>query len=198
MRVRVAGVPPRRPFFLVCNHLGYVDILALASCLPSVFVAKAELARWPVLGHLARAMNTVFVDRTRATDLLRVLGAMDEVVATGGGMTFFPEGTSSSGEKVLPFRSSLFEAPARRRSPVFCVGLRYQTRPSEPDPAEAVCWWGDMTFVPHLWKLLQLEGFDGWLQFGGPVQESDRKALARVSRDEVARLWASTQEHSRR
>jgi 1-acyl-sn-glycerol-3-phosphate acyltransferase len=188
LRVTAAGSPPEPPFFLVTNHLGYLDVVVLAALAPCFFLAKSEVAAWPVLGFLARSMSTVFVDRARPADLPRVLERMERVARSGHGLAFFPEATSSPGEEVLPFRSSLFEAPARSGYPVCCARLRYETPAGEPPARLAVCWWGDMTFCGHFYELLKIPRLDASVVFGDVVTGHDRKELARAARAGVSRL----------
>lgn len=188
VRVKVSGSPPRPPVLLACNHLGYLDVVVLASRTPGVFVAKSEVAGWPVLGPLVRQMGTIFVERGRRTDLTRVIESMEEAVTNGAGVTFFPEGTSSDGGSVLPFHPSLLEAAARAGFPVFCAGLRYRTRSGDPPAETSVAWWGDMTFAPHFRGLLGLRGIEARVRFASePVRGDDRKELARVARERVIR-----------
>lgn len=191
VRTVVRGEPPRPPFFLACNHLGYLDVVVLAASVPCCFVAKSEVARWPVLGALVRSMGTIFVDRESAGDLSRVVDRMAEAVTQGPGIAFFPEGTSSAGETVLPFRSSLFEAPVRTGFPVSCAGLRYRTRSADPPAEAAVAWWGDMRFAGHFWRLLGLRRIDADLRFAPrPVAGSDRKGLALEAHAAIVRARA--------
>jgi 1-acyl-sn-glycerol-3-phosphate acyltransferase len=185
MRINLRGVPPRGAFFLVANHLSYMDVVALASRLDCVFVAKSEVARWPVVGPLCRAVGTVFVDRRNRRSLPVVLDSVGRALAAGSGVVLFAEGTSTSGAGVAPFRPSLLELAARERIPVHYVSLSYRTPAGEAPASEAVCWWGDMTFPDHLYGLFQLPGFGVSLTFGEqPILEGDRKALAR-------RLWSA-------
>ena len=194
LRVRCEGAPPREaPFFLASNHLGYLDVITIAAHVPCRFVAKADVASWPVLGALAWAGRTIFVDRTSRADLPRVVRLMEEARRDGAAVTFFPEGTSSGGEGLLPFRSPLFEAPARAGSPVFCAGLSYATPAGAPGARTAVCWWGDMTFLDHFWGLLRLPRIDGRLAFAtAPAEGADRKALAASARVRIASVFAPT------
>jgi 1-acyl-sn-glycerol-3-phosphate acyltransferase len=179
MRVRVCGTPPCAPVVLVANHLGYVDVIALWSAASSVFVAKSEVASWPAVGALGRILHTLFLDRSRKRDLVRVLAEMDRVLASGRSVAFFAEGTSTRGDRVLPFKSSLFEAAVRARVPVACASLAYRTEPGAPPADLAVCWWGDMTFPDHVYALLRLRSFDAELRFSTPIAGEERKALAR-------------------
>jgi 1-acyl-sn-glycerol-3-phosphate acyltransferase len=188
VRVEVRGTLPRAPFLLACNHLGYLDVVVLASRTPCVFVAKSEVAGWPVLGPLIRQMGTIFVDRGRRAGLTGVIDHMEGAVTGGAGVTFFPEGTSSDGRAVLPFLPSLLEAAVRTGYPVSCAGLRYRTRAGDPPPESVVAWWGDMTFAPHFRRLLGLRGIDAELAFAPTaVTGTDRKQLSRDAREQVIR-----------
>jgi 1-acyl-sn-glycerol-3-phosphate acyltransferase len=179
MKTVVRGVPPERPFFLVCNHLSYVDIWALAGVTGGLFVAKSEVARWPLMGFISRHASTLFVDRRRMRDIPRVLEEIQRVLRAGQGVLLFAEGTSTAGDRVLPFRSPLLEVAARGPIPVSYAGLRYRTGPGMPPAGESVCWWSDLTLAEHLFGLLRLPGFEATLTFGEePVTEGKRKVLA--------------------
>jgi 1-acyl-sn-glycerol-3-phosphate acyltransferase len=184
------GAAPRGPFFLVANHLSYLDVVVLATCVDATFVAKAEVARWPVVGRLCAALGTVFLDRTRKRDLLRVLPLIEARLAAGGGVVVFPEGTTSDGSRVLGFRSSLFAAAARRGLPVHVATLTYATPARAAHPAHAVCWWGDMEFLPHLRDLLRLPRCTARLEIvATTVDATDRKQLARLAHAAVAQRF---------
>jgi 1-acyl-sn-glycerol-3-phosphate acyltransferase len=179
VRVRQEGTPPVEPVFLVANHLGYLDIVLLASRIGARFVAKSEVARWPVLGGICRAVDTIFVDRDSRRDVSRVLEQTRLALDHGAGVVLFPEGTSSSGETVLPFRPALLATPAQLELPVSWAGIAYATRPPDPPAPESVCFWGDMTFPAHFWKLLGLAGVDARLVFGdSSITDDERKRLA--------------------
>src|SRR6185369_10489209 len=107
VRVEASGAPPRPPFLLVANHLSYLDVLVLASRLPSVFVSKAEVRRWPLLGPICTALGTIYIDRGQRRDIPRVMAEIEAALDSGLGVVFFPEGTSSKGETVAPFKPSL-------------------------------------------------------------------------------------------
>lgn len=201
-KLRVAGTPPATPFFLVANHLSYVDILLLAAQLDCVFVAKSEIANWPLLGFLSRQMRTIFVDRNRKRDLLRVNALLAAAIAQGQSVMFFPEGTTTGGAEVLPFKAGLLEPAVRAGLRVAYACLDYRTAEREAPATEAVCWVDDIEFVPHLFKLLALRGFEAALVFGAEtVQAPNRKQLAKqlhaaVTRDVAAAraLLAAPQE----
>ncbi len=180
--VTVEGSAPRPPFFLACNHLSYLDVTVLFSELDGFFLAKSEIARWPVLGLLARSTGTLFVDRERRSDVVRVIGEVERVLERGSGVIVFPEGTSSGGDEVLPFRPSLFEVAVRMKSPVFPAAVTYQTPPGAAPAELSVCWWGDMSFGPHFLSLLTLPSVRATLTFGAhSITAGDRKELARLA-----------------
>lgn len=179
MRRRLIGAPPRAPFFLVSNHLSYVDIILLYTCLDGVFIAKREMRHWPVLGPLAHLFGTIWVNRTVRRDAVRVLDSIDEAVGRGDGVILFAEGTTSSGESLLPMRPALFDWSAREQYPVHYASLTYAARPEGPPARSTVCWWGDMTFGPHLMNLIRLRGFEARVEFGSaPIVAPTRGELA--------------------
>jgi len=187
VRVEVVGKPPIAPFLLVSNHLGYVDIMLLASVARCAFVSKAEIASWPVIGLLARSMGTVFLDRTRKRDVPRVVREIRRRYDRGQGVVFFPEGTSTPGSEVAPFRSSLLEPAAQAGLPVSHATLRYETSAGDPPAHLSVSWWGDMEFAPHFLELLTLARIEARVVFGEEsIRESDRKRLAEELHRRVA------------
>ena len=189
-RVTVKGQPPGRPFFLVSNHLSYLDIPVLASRIPGVFVAKKEIRSWPVLGFLCYCMGTIFIDRGSRRDIPRVLARLDREMRFGEGVMIFPEGTSGDGSEVLPFRPPLLEAAAASDVPVSCAALRYLTPPGEEPARTSVCWWGGMGFTEHLLGLVRLPHFDVEVAYGETsILEKDRKLLAEKLWTEVDGLF---------
>jgi 1-acyl-sn-glycerol-3-phosphate acyltransferase len=182
-RVEVRGDAPEPPFFLVTNHLSYVDVLVLASRVDGVFIAKSDVDGWPAIGSICRSVGTLFVDRRQNRDLPRVITAIERTLALGQGLVLFPEGTSTRGDRVARFHPSLLEVAARRRHPVSYASLGYETPATETPAHLAICWWGDMELPGHLWQLLTLPGFRATVAFGdAPIQDDDRKRLA-------TRLW---------
>lgn len=179
VHIEVVGKPSDEPGVLVCNHLTYIDIPVLAGYLDTVFVAKSEIASWPAIGFLSRHMGTIFIDRGRNRSIPEVNRQIDAALAAGDGVVIFPEGTSTSGAAVAPFRASLLEPAAEAQRPVHVASLSYRTAEGMRPPSEVVCWWGDMEFGPHLIQFLGLKRVDGRLEFGTTaVVESDRKLLA--------------------
>jgi 1-acyl-sn-glycerol-3-phosphate acyltransferase len=179
MRRTVIGAPPLAPHFLVSNHLSYVDIILLYSCLDGVFIAKSEMRRWPVLGPLAQLFGTVWVNREVRRDAVRVLELIDQAIARGDGVILFAEGTTSSGQGLLPMRPALFDWAARNQYPVHYAALTYRTPPGAPPAHLAVGWWGEMPFGPHLLNLCRISGFEATVEFGpDPLPGGTRGELA--------------------
>lgn len=179
LRVEVDGAAPEPPFVLVSNHQSYLDVILLGSQLRCTFVARADVAGWPLIGRLCRAVGTLFIDRASKRDLPRVMRQMEEVLESGRGVVLFPEGTTSRGDDVLPFRPSLLDAAARSGRPVWYASLSYATPPGCAPADRAVCWWGEMPFTSHLLGLLGLPEIRARLTYGEqPILESDRKILA--------------------
>jgi 1-acyl-sn-glycerol-3-phosphate acyltransferase len=177
--VEVSGEPPEAPFYLVSNHLSYVDIVLLAGRLDAVFVAKSEVADWPLLGTICREIGTIFVDRSSRRDIPRVMEQLERTLAGGQGVVLFAEGTSTRGARVMPFRPSLLETAVRSGHPVSYVAITYSTPEGFESAHTAVCWWGGRDFAGHLINLLTLPHFRASLVFGDErFLDDDRKRLA--------------------
>jgi len=186
----IEGRPPTPPFLLVCNHLSYVDVIVLASLVDGRFVAKRDVASWSLLGGPIRAAGTIFVDRNRHPDLVRVNEVMQEALGRGEGIVFFPEGTSSNGADVLPFKSSLLAFAAGQQYPVHYAAISYRTPANTPSPDGTVCWWGDMDFPDHFMKFLRIQKVHTSIVFGDePVREPNRKVLANKLHEAVQRAF---------
>jgi 1-acyl-sn-glycerol-3-phosphate acyltransferase len=192
-RVRVYGEIPRAGLVLA-NHLGYVDILVLGSICPCVFVAKSDVERWPVFGLLARMAGTVFVKRKVPMDSRRQVGVLARALGDGHPLVLFPEGTSSGGSQVLPFRSSLLEAATASACEIVPAALHYRVR--APALVERdIAFWADMKLPQHLWNMMAIGSFEAVVAFGTPrVPESNRKVECESLHREVKALLASVRD----
>ncbi|QDU65586.1 lysophospholipid acyltransferase family protein [Engelhardtia mirabilis] len=187
IRVRRVGEIPTGGCLIVSNHLSYVDILVLASQRPLIFLSKAEVASWPGIGWMARAVGVLFVQRGDKRSLPAVAALLGAELEAGRAVVLFPEGTSSRGAEVLPFRASLLAPAAEGQAPVAYAALSYRTPEGHPAASQSVCWWGDMTFADHLIRLLKLPYVDAEIRFGSErFIDRDRKVLAQ-------RLWQAVQ-----
>lgn len=170
---------------LACNHLSYFDIIVLASLTPAVFVSKREVQSWPLFGRLATLAGTLFLDRARRSDVRRVNDRIRILLENGALVVLFPEATSSCGDTVLPFKSPLLEPALRHTLSAACI--RYAL--PDGDVRYEVCYWGRMTFLPHLLNTLGKPCIYAAVSFKvlGPDVE-DRKFVARRLHSEVLRL----------
>lgn len=173
------GTVPTRGM-IVSNHLGYLDIAVLAATGPMVFVSKAEVARWPLMGSLARCGGTLFLKREQRSHVAEIAEAFRPIVEGGTVVTIFPEGTSSGGDSVLPFRPSLLEPAASNGWPVTPAWLTYEIHRDEGTLSEDVAYWREMTFATHFLSLLSKRTIRARVFYGEPIEGvSDRKELAR-------------------
>lgn len=178
-RAQIEGEPPTAPFLLVTNHLGYLDIPLLASLADCTFIAKAEIASWPVAGMLCRSVDTIFVDRESRRDVVRVGDQITRVLDEGRGVVLFAEATTSPGDTIEPFKTSLLAPVARLELPVHYATISYRTEPGQRPARDSVCWWGDTEFLPHFLGLLQVPRIYATVRFSAqPIHDSDRKQLA--------------------
>jgi 1-acyl-sn-glycerol-3-phosphate acyltransferase len=181
------------PVFFVANHTSYLDILILGSLLPASFVAKAEVASWPLFGYLSRLQNTLYIER-RSTRAAAQRSQLTQHLADKKSLILFPEGTSSDGLAVLPFKSSLFsivdEAPhAVTIQPVSVTCTAFRGRPLSLVERDLFAWYGEMTLTPHLWAMFKTGGFTVQVVFHPPVSPDEfenRKMLAAACQEKVA------------
>lgn len=184
LRVVRIGTPAAGPALYAANHVSWLETLALGSVTPLGFVAKEEVGRWPLIGPLAAAAGTLFLRRGSARAAARVVYAAVERLAEGRSVAVFPEGTSTTGETVLAFKASLFEAPARLGCDVQPVSVSY---PRTPGRAAVAPFVGDDEFVPHLLRVLGEPGIVVELTYAPAFSGHGRtrEALARAAREAI-------------
>ena len=195
----VEGRPPRRgPALLVANHASWLDVIALGAAVETAFIAKSEVAAWPLIGPAARAGRTIFIDRSRRGDTARAVGAMRARFAAGDRLVLFAEGTSSDGRRVLKFRTSLMAAAAGSAPaslqiiPVSIAVLRLGGLPLCRRTMPRVAWYGDMPFATHLWEVLRRGPVEMRIRFHDPIagdELCDRKQLTRRCESVVRAGW---------
>jgi 1-acyl-sn-glycerol-3-phosphate acyltransferase len=191
--VRRVGEPATsRPVLFAANHVSYTDITVLGSLIAGSFVAKSEIAGWPLFGQLAKLQRSVFVDR-RVGSTAQQRDAIADRLAAGDALILFPEGTSSDGNFMLPFKSALFSVVYKREQPVTVqpvsvVYARLDGLPIGRLLRPFFAWYGDMELAPHLWHLLGLGRIEAIVEFHPPVAVADfptRKALAEYCQRQV-------------
>ena len=172
---------------LVSNHLSYLDIIVLSSIQPCVFVAKGDVARWPLFGWLARAAGTIFVDRERRFSSPKAVNAISDAIADGLVVVIFPEGTSSDGLTVLPFKSALLESAVQLRAPIAAASIDYAL--DAGSVADEICYWRDMILVPHLLNLLFKREIHANYSFSlAKIRVGNRKRIARELHNEIVSM----------
>lgn len=206
IKVRLAGAPTHeRAVLYICNHVSWADILVIGSITPVAFVAKREVRAWPLVGITAKVQRTVFVDRNRPRQSIEAVTDICKRLGTGTSVVLFAEGTSSDGNRVLPFRSALLGAvsqlAARDMSgdvvvqpvSISYTGLHGMAMGRRHRPL--VAWYGDLDFLPHVRALIARGAVDAVVSYGDPISVNgavDRKALARRLENTVRSLMADT------
>lgn len=210
----MVGAPAAsRPVLFAANHISYLDITVLGSLLDASFVAKTEIASWPLFGWLARLQRSVFIDR-RARSTAHQRDSIAARLAAGEALILFPEGTSGDGNRLLPFKSALFgvagqvfdasrpasridddgETDAVTVQPVSIAYTRLDGMPLGRGLRPFFAWYGAMSLAPHLWRMLGLGRLEVVVEFHPPTSLAacgSRKALARYCEERVAEGLAS-------
>ena len=171
--------PPEFAGLMVSNHVSWLDILVIQSLTPGVFVAKAEVARWPLVGSVARACATIFVQRSSARSARAMADASMAALAQGYRVVGFPEGTSSDGSDVGAFHSNIFECAIKAKTPVQPLSLRYVNAQTGL-PSQAPVFVGDTSLALSLRRVMATSSIQVRLHFGAciPVADQSRKTLA--------------------
>lgn len=187
--LQVEGKPRPAAALLVSNHVSWLDIAVIhAACPHARFVSKADVLRWPLLGWLIKSVGTLFIERERKRDALRVVHEVAAALGRGETVAVFPEGTTGAGDKVLPFHANLLQAAIASHSPVQPVALRYH----EPGQRFSVCaqYINQMTLVHSMWRVVSARGLGVNLRFllSEGSTHADRRALAQHLREEIQQV----------
>ena len=178
VRVRVRGrenIPQDENFCIIANHMSYMDILFIGYQFPLIFVSKKEVKRWPLLGWMASMQGTVYVDRSLRGKadrpyIRQIIARLKE----GFNMVIFPEGTSSNGKDVLPFKKTIFTCPVQAGVPILPVTIRYVSIQGEPVTTanrDIICWYGAMHFADHFWRFINIARSEVELIIHPPIRE---------------------------
>jgi 1-acyl-sn-glycerol-3-phosphate acyltransferase len=190
LEIEVSSNPlPQAGFagLVVSNHLSWLDILVLQSLLPGAFVAKTEVRRWPVVGYLAAACATIFVDRSSARSAHAMVDHTAAAMAQGYAVVVFPEGTSSNGQALGTFHANIFESAIRAQAPVQLLSLQYVDRASGA-AATAAHFIDDMTLAASLSRVLASSTIRAQVHVGDCVSAAGhtRKSLARHAHEKIS------------
>jgi 1-acyl-sn-glycerol-3-phosphate acyltransferase len=165
-----------RNYFMVCNHMSYLDILILSSLRPAVFVTSVEMEKTFFLGDIAKWGGSFFVDRVNRRNIKKEVEALVRLLKESFNVFIFPEGTSTDGSEILPFKKSLFRVPFMTQFPILPICLKYthiNGEPFSPENCDRVCWYGDMAFAPHFLQLLALQELKVEVKYLEPLHPKD-------------------------
>lgn len=175
-------LPERRAIF-VSNHISWLDIIVIGQYFPAYFVAKSDISSWPVIGYLARQGGTIFIHRGNKQHIKTTAERMVWLLKQNSNIIAFPEGTTTKGDEVLHFHSSLFQPALLTKSAIQPVALQYQGKAKEHAPFV-----GNDAFVPHLIKMLTMDKIEVHLSFL-PVINSSSKSRHAVSLETRNKIW---------
>jgi 1-acyl-sn-glycerol-3-phosphate acyltransferase len=187
MTLEIRGTPRPGATLIVANHVSWLDIAVIHAAVPHArFVSKAEVLRWPLLGWLIRGAGTLFIERERKRDAVRVVHSMAEALQAGGTVAVFPEGTTGEGPALLPFHANLLQAAVATGTPVQPVVLRFADAAQEY--SSAVVYVGDTSLLQSIWRVASGHGLRAHAEVLAPVgtRHADRRALAAHLRELIA------------
>lgn len=185
--LEIRGTPPAGgPVVLVANHLSWLDISVMHAARHCRFISKSDVQRWPVIGRLATAAGTLYIERNTRRDAMRIVRLMQEALQRREVLGVFPEGTTGDGTALLPFHANLLQAAVLADAPVQPVGLRFIDR-ATGRPSAAVLYVGDDTLVGSLWRVLRSDAITAVVHYGAPQHAAgrDRRVWAEDLRQAV-------------
>ncbi len=178
-------------FLIVSNHMSYLDILVMSSCIDAVFVTSVEVKNMILLGDLCEFGGSLFVERRNPKRILDDAQMIGDVIDQGFNLVIYPEGTTTNGETVERFKSSLLSTAIANKKAVLPVCIKYKSINGEPfseENRDLICWYGDMEFPTHYYGLRQIFQAEVELSFLEPIEitpESDRRTLARQAEEMI-------------
>tara|TARA_B100000886_G_scaffold319882_1_gene260930 strand:+ start:853 stop:1602 length:750 start_codon:yes stop_codon:yes gene_type:complete len=196
IKVKFLGIPEKKNVLYVSNHISYIDIFILGSCLEGFFVAKSEISEWPLINKLCNLGGTIFIDRENRFSVKRQAELINSNICSGNNIILFPEGTSSDGKQVLPFKSSLFsvlELNNNKNCLLQSISITYSkldNLPIDTNFLPFLAWFGKMDFITHIWKFLGLGNSEVIVNFNKGKKFSvfkDRKEAAKLCFDLISK-----------
>ncbi len=186
------SAPVLGPVLVVSNHVSWLDILVINAARPCRFVSKADVKSWPLLGRLVEEAGTLFIEREKRRDAVRVVHHLAESLRAGDVLAVFPEGTTGDGRSVLPFHANLLQAALSAHAPVLPVALRY-VHAKDGGLHDAPTYVGDTTLVASIWRTLCARDLVARLDFGLPqlAEGRDRRAWAEALREDIRQRLGS-------
>ncbi|ABM38640.1 lysophospholipid acyltransferase family protein [Polaromonas naphthalenivorans] len=187
IRLEIRGQPPvTGPVLLVSNHISWLDIPVMHAARHCCFVSKSDVKDWPLIGTLATAAGTLYIERSSRRDALRMVHLMQEALKANEVLAVFPEGTTGDGRGVLPFHANLLQAAISANAPVQPVGLRFVDKASG-ETSYAPSYIGDETLLASIWRTLCAPPIVAVVHYGEPegADGRDRRAWTQHLRSTV-------------
>ena len=190
--MRVSGAMPEThdaPAMLAANHVSWLDIFVLLGIRPARFIAKSEIRDWPIAGWIAERAGTIFIRRERRHDTARINDRVHEALAQGDWVGLFPEGTTTEGDEILPFHTSLFEPAVANAATIHPVAISYVA--PDGSRSRAVAYIGEMTFMQSMALVIRQRGIVAQVTFAEPIEMRpglDRREAARLAHERIASL----------
>ena len=171
---------------VIANHVSWADIHVLNSIIPLRYIAKADIKNWPVFGFFAKQVNTLFIDRAKKQEAMRIVDITTECLLAGDRLCLFAEGTTTDGTTILPFKSSLIEAAIRAEAPIYPVAIRYTMPDGSPNTAMAYA--GETTLKESMQNTLDIQQPVVHVHFLAPIvsKNQDRRELALLAYTQIA------------
>lgn len=182
--LKLKGELPKKGAMIVGNHMSYLDILIYLSFFETLFVTSVDMRERLFLGQITQLGGCLFVERRNPRKLPTEMRAVKEFFKKGFSVCIFPEGTSSDGSTILPFKNSMFQIPIETGCPVQPIALKYTSIDGEsfsPKNCDKVCWYGDLKFFQHLVGLFSLKKIEAYLEILPQIDSSkfkDRKTIS--------------------
>ena len=182
-------------YFIVCNHLSYLDIMIIASKIPAMFVTSMSIKRTPFLGQICTLGGCLFVNRSSRNNRQHELEELEEALRQGFSVTVFPEATSTNGERIKQFKMALYESAIKTSTPILPLCLNYYAHDYQmvtTKNRDNIFWYGDMSFFPHFWKMLKSKKIHARL-YQAPIMRcssyDSKKEVADKSRELVSEFY---------
>lgn len=187
----------QKNYLFVSNHMSYLDVLIFSSKLPSVFVTSVDMGEVFFLGTLAEMGGSIFVERRSRHRVDADLSTMTETLRKGFNIVIYPEGTSTNGQKLLPFKKSLLMSAVDAEREIVPVAVKYMEIDGVPftkDNADTVCWYGDMTFADHFTGLWKHRSIKVRLEFLDPISTKISTENERIRTELAEKSWLAIQD----
>ncbi len=200
LKINARGIPDglfTNRYLLVSNHQSYLDVVIIASVFPTLFVAKREVSRWPLFGWLAKLGGTVFVNREDAHSGVKCAYRVSSMLREGVNVQVFPESSTSDGGTVMSFKGLFFASAIRSQRPALPLTIKFRRvngRSMGRKELDLLCWYGDMDFAPHFWKLLSIESAEVSLMIDEPIKSVRPRSandLARLAHERILRSFSN-------